>query len=183
MGKKTSKAKAPEGHEEAVAAVNAAKEARETAKNNLTEFLEKNKLRKNADHSGKIKDKKLQKEYDGLRDAWEKAKTAEGEAKEAEKGLRPKKDRKVKYNYPADMTSSGDRKKFRAACRTRAKAAGVSVDEYLSDPEKYDKEVEGKKAAKKSTKKEKKEPAKKDAKASTKKAAKKGSSKKAKATD
>lgn len=101
----------------------------------LSEWLKTNKLKKGTDYSedekfGKtfrIKTKAiklLQAERDKLA----------GEAKD--KTPKVVKLREAKYPYPADATSD-DKKKFRQLMRTRAKYAGVDVNAYLSNPEKY----------------------------------------------
>jgi hypothetical protein len=139
----------PQTHEEVKASYDAAVVARQEAKEALNSFLEEHSLRKNVIHTGKLEDKKAQKAYDKLYDAWSAAREKEQALKDAEKKARPSKERATKYVYPADCTSGIDRKNFRAACRQAAKRAGVDLDTYLSDPEKYDKVEKAPKKAKK----------------------------------
>lgn len=132
-------AKASEAFDKATAASEKATKNKEAKRALLDEFLAKNELKKTVDHTGKIADKKLQKQYNDLRADWTKAKEAAESAKDAVKASKPAKERAVKYVYPSDVTDSVGKKKFRTKCRGAAKRAGVTVDVYLSDPAKYDK--------------------------------------------
>lgn len=150
-------AKTPKNPEEAKAALELATGARKDARKAIDDFLKENKLTPMKDYTGKLEGKK-QKAYDKLRAAWSEAKEVEAAAQTAYKALRPSKEREAKYEYPAGT----DKKKFRAQMRANAKRAGVTVDEYIKDREKYDAKVaEGKpkkeKADKKADKKGKKE--------------------------
>jgi hypothetical protein len=128
------------------------------ARTALRDFLKENKLKRGVDHSNH-ETKKIAQKFKSLN-----KKITDFEAKKTElqtfiKENKPKAVRESKYNYPPEIESALDKKKFRARMRAQAKRAGVDVDTYLGDPEKYDKEIAAKK------------PAKKEKKASTKKAA------------
>lgn len=96
-------------------------------------------------------DKKLKTEWGKLKTAYSEVRE-ERDALEAEiKSLTPKKERVVKYDYPADCTSENDRKKFRAQARASAKKADAPKKE--AKPSKKAAKVEEAEPAKKSSKK------------------------------
>ena len=126
------------------------------ARNELNAFLKENKLKKTQDHS---KDKKHGKAYKALKATIKTLEEQRDDFQTFAKENKPKKERSYKYGYPEDIKTGDDRKKFRTKMRAKAKAAGVTPDEYLTDMEGYDKKVAATKADKKAAKKK---PAKKD---------------------
>ncbi len=92
-------------------------------------------------------DEKQLKKYTRLKTEIEELQKTREELKEFVKTNKPKKERVAKYAYPTGA-SSDDKKKFRQKCRAAAKAAGVSLADYLADPAKFEKAVADKKAAK-----------------------------------
>jgi hypothetical protein len=104
-------------------------------------------------------DKKLKAEWGKLKTAYSELRE-ERDGIEAEvKALTPKKERVVKYDYPADCTSENDRKKFRA----QARAAAKKEDKPAKSEKKASKKGKVEEApAKKSSKKDKKKKAKKE---------------------
>lgn len=147
------------------------------ARKEMNAFCKENKLKKAKDHSDH-KDKKIATAYKKLQKAIEKLEAERDALQEKFKASKPKAERNTKYDYPEGMTAD-DRKKFRQETRVKAKRAGVDVDEYLSDPAKYDaiiKENKEKKAASKkpAAKKEKAEKAEKKEKKAKKDKAPKG---------
>ena len=139
-------------HDEAKEALAEAKEAKKAAKTELKSFDKKNKVKKGDDSDLK---KDFRKERKNLAEVVE---TTEGDfssAKELVKKLKPKKVRESKYDYPEDV--KGDpkaEKRYRASMRAKAKAADMTVVEYLADPEKGDEAIDKKKKSKKKDKKE-----------------------------
>lgn len=132
--------------EDATKAVDAAKAVRKDARTVLDKFMADNGLKAKKDHSD---DKKHGKEFKKLRQVWLDAKESQEKAEEAAKALKPQTARKVKYEYPDDVVTSEDKKKYRATARAKAakEAKGESTDA---------------KPAKKKDKAAKEEPAKKE---------------------
>lgn len=134
-----------------------AKKARQDARAAIETFAKENGL--NPKQLKKVEDKKLKKALAPLQEAFNTAKAAEEAANEAAKGAKPKTERTVKYVYPADCTTDGDKKKFRAAERAKAKKAEKG-DEKPAKAEKSEKKAKkGEEAApveEKSSKKDKK---------------------------
>lgn len=100
--------------------------------------------------------------------AWKKLQKAFTEAKEADeaaqtvaKGLKPKTERVMKYEYPADVTTDADKKKFRTKMRAAAakEAKGETSEEKAPKKDKKAKKEEAapvEEKAEKSSKKDKK---------------------------
>jgi len=106
--------------EDATAAMDTAKSARKAAREALKQFEVDNKLKHREDHSG---DKKLGKQWSKLNDALQAQITAFEDAEAASKELKPAKQRESKYDYPADVTTAEQKKKYRTAQRAAAKKA------------------------------------------------------------
>jgi hypothetical protein len=68
-------------------------------------------------------DKKLKPEFEKLTKAYETLKSQRDAAEEAAKASKPRSERASKYDYPADVVTSEDKKKFRAAQRKANKPA------------------------------------------------------------
>lgn len=134
--------------EEATAAVDKAKSARKKSRETLDKFMADNGLKAKKDHSD---DKKHGKEFSKLRKAWLADKEAHEAAEEAAKALKPKTERKVKYEYPADIVTSEDKKKHRA--KMRAEAARAAKGESPAKEKKAKKEEAATEAPAKKTKK------------------------------
>lgn len=100
-------------------ALGSAKEEYTVAKNELRTFEKENSLAKGEDHSGS----KVGKKWKGMNEMVQKKSKAKEEAQAAYDAApkEAKAARAVKYTYPADCTSATDKKKFRAAARTKAK--------------------------------------------------------------
>jgi hypothetical protein len=103
--------------EEAVEAVATFKEEVKSAKAALTDYYKANKLKRNEEHDA---DSKHGKKIAKLEKSVERNTDKLAKAKEAAKSLKPKKERAVKYDYPADMTPE-EKKKYRAKMRSQAK--------------------------------------------------------------
>jgi len=105
--------------DEKIAALETAKAGLTTAKEAYKSFLKKNNLKDGATP----KDENLAKKMASYQSKIEKAEKA---IKAAKKDLKPKKEkaeRVSKYDYPADVTTAEDKKKFRTAQRNAAKSA------------------------------------------------------------
>lgn len=108
-------------HEQAVDATAAAKLVRSTAKTVVEAFEKENKLKPMSDHKD---DSKHGKAWLKLKNAHRAGQKLVKEAEEAEKALKPAKIRVTTYEYPADIITTGDKKKYRATQRAaKAKAA------------------------------------------------------------
>ena len=109
-------------HDELVKQLEAAKTTNTEAKEALKEFRAENEIKKGTEPSevsGKIG-----KEYSKLVKAAEKAAAEYEKLKAAEKDSRPRKERQSKYDYPADVVSAEDRKKYRTKMRKEAQGGG-----------------------------------------------------------
>lgn len=106
--------------EDATAAMETAKSGRKAAREALKQFEVDNKLKHREDHSG---DKKLGKQWSKLNDALQAQITAFEDAETASKELKPAKERESKYDYPADVTTAEQKKKYRTTQRAAAKKA------------------------------------------------------------
>jgi hypothetical protein len=141
--------------EEAKEKLTSAKEKLMEAKDALKAFCKENGVKATEDHSDHDDEKlakkwkKLKAEVDEKQARVEKYTTASKDAKKSGGG-----GVKGKYNYPKDVKNGADKKKYRTEIRAKAKKAGVTVDEYLKDPEKHAAAAE--KPSKKDKKKEKK---------------------------
>jgi hypothetical protein len=119
-----------------------AKNALLEAKKELTDFLKKNKLSRDEDHS---KDKKFGKEFKALNLEVEKANAAMDEANETVANFKPAKASKgggagkaTKYDYPEGLTPE-EKKKFRIQARKGDKPAKAAKDKAA--PAKKDKKT------------------------------------------
>ena len=110
-------------HVEAVAELEAAKETLKSARAELRNFKSENNVKKGKEPE----DEKVKKGLAEREAAVEKAQEALDAAREVEKGLKPKKDRALKYEYPEGMTEE-QKKKFRAKKRREAKAAAKKAE-------------------------------------------------------
>lgn len=134
--------------EEAQEKLIAAKEKMVEAKDALVAFNKANGLKKGEDASNH-EDAKIAKSWKKLKE------TLDDRAKRVEKyqaltkgakktGQAPK---AAKYNYPADVTSGDDKKKYRSLVRQKSRKLGITTDEYLANPAKYEKELKATPAA------------------------------------
>lgn len=136
------------------------------AKSALTAYLKKNKLKRSDDHS---EDKKHGSKIAKLEKAIEKAQAAyeklKAPSKKKDKGAKKESaGRRTKYDYPADIVSADDRKKYRQKMRAEAKAAGKGEKKSKkakTGKPKADK-AEGKKTSKKAKTGKKSKKSKKD---------------------
>jgi len=145
------------------------KEELGVASSELKDFLKSNKLKRDEDHS-KHSDKKIAKQYNALVAAVDAKQNRKDELLTFLKNNKPEpKERESKYNYPSEVESTLDKKKYRASMRSNAKKAGVELDTYLADPKKYAKVIAEKekaraeKLAKKTAPKKKKKAAEEEA--------------------
>jgi hypothetical protein len=124
---KVKKAKGELTYEQATENYESAKAARQKARKAVEKLATEKGLNGKADHSNH-KDKTFVKEYKPLREAWLAAKEAEAEAESVMKGLKPQSARKTSYEYPADVVTAEDKKKFRAKARAAAKKGEKAAD-------------------------------------------------------
>jgi hypothetical protein len=103
-------------YEEAQEAQTAGKAKVRDAKQALTDYLKKNKLKRNVDYS---EDKKHSAKLVKLNNSIEKTSSSLAKVNEQVKDLKPKKDRVSKYDYPEGITSE-EKKKFRQKARSDA---------------------------------------------------------------
>lgn len=103
-------------YEGAVSKLETAKENKTKAFEALKQFKADNGIKKGAEP-----EKKYKKEFDKLTKAYEEAGALVDNYKEKTKELKPAKERVSKYDYPADVVSADDRKKYRAKLRKEAK--------------------------------------------------------------
>lgn len=128
--------------EEAKEKLSKAKEKLIEAKEELASYCKNKGLKKNEDHSAHEEEKiaagwkkrnaavqEAEQKVDKATEAYKAAK--KGGKKEGGAGI------KAKYSYPKDITTADDKKKYRQEVRAKAKKLGITVDEYLADPEKY----------------------------------------------
>lgn len=141
----------PMTYEEASKAYESLKKVSTDAHRKVQGFVLKHKVKK--DEEDKL-DKKLQKELKELRSAYKAAKAETVAAEEVMKALKPASTRNAKYDYPADITTADEKKKYRAKMRAEAKKADSG--EKSSKKEKASKK-EDKAPVEKSEKKGKKE--------------------------
>lgn len=165
---KTSKEKKPKktsgsfkSYDEAKKVKDEATAALKEARLEFKQFLKDTGLKRGKNYS---KDKKHGKPWNALNSKVEELEEQRKSAAAFMKEKKPKSDgpRATKYNYPDEIESIKDKdekqlemKKFRTKVRAAAKRAGVSVDEYLSDPAGYDEKAKASKPKKE--KKEKKD--------------------------
>lgn len=160
MADEAKEKKKPLTYDKAVEKLKATKEELKTKREEFQSFLKDKKLSKSEDHSAH-KDEKIAKKFKRFKSEIEELQKKRDELDAFCKENKPKKERETKYNYP-EGADADVKKKFRQNCRAKAKAAGVDLAEYLSDPAKYDaavaikKEEKEKKKAEKESKKEKK---------------------------
>jgi hypothetical protein len=108
---------------EAKEALAQAKEERKAAKEELRAFEKENDLEKGGDHSAN-------KKWAKLNGSLEKKEALIAEIEESMKDLKSEKVARVsKYEYPEDVVSAADKKKFRAAARAAAKKAAKGETE------------------------------------------------------
>lgn len=118
-------------HEELVKQLEAAKATHTEAKEALKDFRTENEIKKGTDPSEVTG--KAGKEYGKLVKAAEKAAEAYEKLKEAEKENRPRKERQSKYEYPADVVTAEDRKKYRTKMRKQSADDAKPGKEKKSD--------------------------------------------------
>lgn len=129
------------------------KEERKAAKEELRGFEKENKLAKGEDHSGDAKHgKKWAKLNQVVSNKEEKIAKVEASLEET-KGEKGSGGFRQKYEYPDDITSAEDKKKYRAKMRAAAKRAEKGESE--EKPKKGKDAKEGVKKDKKKVKKEK----------------------------
>lgn len=101
--------------------LSAAKEELKVAKGELRDYEKTSKLAKGEDHSS---DEKHGKKWTKMNDMVTKKQTAVDTIQEAYTAAKPEKvDRPSKYDYPADIQTAADKKKFRAKARAEKKRA------------------------------------------------------------
>jgi hypothetical protein len=143
-----------------------AKEKVLTTKDALKAFVKENGLKKGEDHS-KNEDSKIAKKFvkltQDVADAearvekyQELLKGSKGAAKKSSGG-----GAKTTYVYPAGVETAEDKKKFRAETRSKCKKLGITTEEYMTAPSKYDKMAKA--ASKAAPKEEAAKPSKKKA--------------------
>jgi hypothetical protein len=145
-------------YEEAVEKLQEVKEQLSEKREAFKAFLIENKLKKAEDHSNHS-NRTLAKQFKTFKKELTDLDNQREALREFVKTSKPKKERESKYEYPSDCETALDKKKFRTTCRSRAKQAGVTLDEYLGDPEKYNQQIASKKSTPKPEKKEKSEKA------------------------
>jgi hypothetical protein len=139
-------------YEEAVGMKEQFTEALTTARKELQDFVKKTGLKKAKNYST---DKTHGVAWVALNSKIEEAEAGRKKALAFMKENKPQKGtagRASKHNYPDDVLNIKDsaeqseaKKKWRTKTRSKAKSAGVSVDEYLTDPIKYDSQKADKK--------------------------------------
>ena len=117
------------------------------AKQNLTSYLKDNKLKRNVDYSN---DKKHSKKIEKLNNVITRASSNLEKINEAVKGLKPKKERTSKYDYPEGITAD-EKKKFRQKVRSEANKDSKPKKEKKAKAEKKGKTGKPKKESKKET--------------------------------
>lgn len=124
-------------YEGAKAELSSLKEELEVAKTELKDFLKANKLKRDEDHSAHA-DKKIAKGFKAVSEAVATKQARKDKLVEFMKANKPAPEaRESKYNYPAEVQTTLDKKKFRATMRSNAKKAKVDLDTYLANPTKY----------------------------------------------
>jgi len=106
-------------YDEALEAQVEGKKAVRDAKQALTAYLKTNKLKRNIDYTN---DTKHGKKIARLNKAIERTSNALVKVNEAVKSLKPKVERKSKYDYPEGLTAE-EKKKFRTKARAEANKA------------------------------------------------------------
>jgi len=168
------------------------------ARDEFRAFLKDNGLKNGKDYSGDKKHGKMFNTLQGNISSLEEQRAAAIKYTKENKKAKAPKERNTKYVYPDDVMNADDvslaKKQYRTKIRGKANRAGVSVDEYLQDPGKYDEQAKKKtkekkssekssKAEKPSKKKGKKEKVKEKPEKEEKKSSKKPSKKKKKTED
>lgn len=137
-----------------------AKERLAEAKDALSKFAKENGLKKGEDHSNN-EDAKVAKGYKKVKAELEEASGRVDKYsamyKEAKKSSGGGAGIKAKYNYPKEVKTGDDKKKYRAETRAKAKKLGITPDEFLKDVEGNNKKVKALKAEEKPEKKKKKD--------------------------
>lgn len=106
---------------EAKEALSSAKEEKKAAFSELRAFEKENELAKGGDHS---KDAKVGKKWNKLNETYQKKKASVEELEGAVKETKSDKTaRKTVYDYPADIKTAGEKKKYRAKMRAEKKRA------------------------------------------------------------
>lgn len=118
-------AKSKKTYEELVEAQATAKTNLKEAKKNLTTYLKENKLKRSDDHSG---DKKHGKKIGALEKKIATCETRLEKATSTMKANKPATTRKSKYEYPADVVTSEQKKKYRQAQRAAANKGAKDGD-------------------------------------------------------
>lgn len=137
-----------------------AKERLAEAKDAVSKFAKENGLKKGEDHSNnedpKIAKgyKKVKAEMDEAAGRVDKYTSMYKDSKKSSSGVAGV---KAKYNYPKEVKTGDDKKKYRAETRAKAKKLGISVDKFLEDVEGNNKKVKALKSEDKPAKKKKKE--------------------------
>lgn len=112
--------------EDVKALLTSTKEELNVAKGEKRTFEKENKLAKDTDHS---EDAKHGKRWAKLASLVTKKEEAVGKLREELEGLKVEKTARVStYEYPKDVVTAGDKKKFRAAARAAAKRAEKEKD-------------------------------------------------------
>lgn len=128
-----------------------AKATRDEAKKAFHAFLSENKLKIGTDYSDH-KDAKIAKKFKSLHGAWADARTAVKDLEAKAKELKPAVQRVSKYEYPADVETPEQKKKYRAKMRAEAKAADKPAKAEKKADKKAEKAGKADKADKKSEK-------------------------------
>lgn len=116
------------------------KEKFQAAKDALISFNKSNGLKKDEDASNH-EDEKIAKKWKKLKADMTESASRVKKYEELFKASRKKNvaPKPAKYNYPAEVTTGEDKKKYRQVVRQKAKKLSITVDEYLVNPDKFDK--------------------------------------------
>lgn len=106
-------------HEELKAALEEAQSSLKSAKSDLKEFMAENKIKKGTEVAD-VQDKKTRKAYESLVNSVDKFAAQVEKYSAEEKEARPAKARASKYEYPDDVVTKEDRKKWRTKMRNQA---------------------------------------------------------------
>ena len=130
-------------YDEALTQMEGVKNQLAEAKEDLRNFKQENKVKRNKP----VEDPKTQAQLEKKEALVEKLRTQFEELKGSAKELKPRKDRQTKYVYPTDCVTDKDKKKFRAKMRREAKKAAEPKSETKGDAPVPKKTVLKKKAA------------------------------------
>lgn len=123
----------PKTYEEALEQVKNLKETLAEERTALREFKSENNIKRGKEPE----DEKVAAKLLKLNEAVDKTRESIDEAKVAAKELKPRKERVTKYDYPDDVTTDADKKKYRAKMRReKTKAEKGEGKEEKATPKK-----------------------------------------------